>query len=559
MSSNNEPAPDIPQPLATLTFSAFSAEDQRTPSAWRLEGPLYIQDRPGQLAAVARVTAAHQGCIKSFFYDRAKDLHRIDIIIETATADALGRVADALGAGGFLAPPEGAGSPVTDVTDLGGLLRIRVMLEDVPGTLADFSSRLSNRDANVLFVEYTGGMPQGVATMALHVPSAELIPVLIEELRGAGYHFSVEWQGMDGSFKEAVGLCLVESFLLGLKETLPEERLSSLAEMMRSSTELQESLMAFRQEAGGSGESLAAAEVFSRILELGAASNSKTGPYFSLRLTGPLALTPRVSLYGLACPTGATSYLLRGEHEDLLIDTSYGLYYADARDWLRAHGFDLARVKRLALTHADTDHAGWASFLQQEHGAEVLLHPQGLGILQSENRAHGSGSKLEVLNGLYTRIINRLTEMREPERTRPYDWEKETPQEVQDHGEFRTIGTVSLEDLRLHVLESHGGHVPGQVFFFEPELGCLFSGDYLIDLQSLSDRDKTTLSLARYLVMSTNSDSRMFSREMNALKALMRGTHHALAGQGKVARVFPGHGDFYAVGEADWLEEKPRT
>jgi glyoxylase-like metal-dependent hydrolase (beta-lactamase superfamily II) len=114
------------------------------------------------------------------------------------------------------------------------------------------------------------------------------------------------------------------------------------------------------------------------------------------------------------------------------------------------------------------------------------------------------------------------------------------------------LDTVRVADLELLVLESLGGHVPAQVFLFAPDAGALFCGDYLIDLPSLSEREKSTLSLARFLMTSTNSDSRVFGREMTMLQELMRQSRARLEPVGVTARVFPGHGDFYAVADAEW-------
>jgi hypothetical protein len=109
-------------------------------------------------------------------------------------------------------------------------------------------------------------------------------------------------------------------------------------------------------------------------------------------------------------------------------------------------------------------------------------------------------------------------------------------------------------DVQLAALASLGGHVASQAFLLDPEHGLLFSGDYLIDVQSLSDRTKSTLSLARRLMTSTNIDSALFAREMAMLKTAMLEIDAGLAARGRMARVFPGHGQFYAVRDAGWEE-----
>jgi len=177
------------------------------------------------------------------------------------------------------------------------------------------------------------------------------------------------------------------------------------------------------------------------------------------------------------------------------------------------------------------------------------MHPDCQGVFTNENRAWGSGTRLLALNGAYTRLINRITDLQPPTTITPFPREPEPGATL---GGFHVAGRFQVDDLELKLLESRGGHVPGQVFPFAPEQGILFSGDYLIDVLSLSDRAKSTLTLARLLITSTNSDSRVFGAEMEALKELMRETRRRLAPAGRQARVFPGHGDYYAVDEVDW-------
>ncbi|MDY7001665.1 MAG: hypothetical protein SVS15_07790, partial [Thermodesulfobacteriota bacterium] len=65
-------------------------------------------------------------------------------------------------------------------------------------------------------------------------------------------------------------------------------------------------------------------------------------------------------------------------------------------------------------------------------------------------------------------------------------------------------------------------------------------------------RTKSTLSIARTLMTSTNNDSRIFAHEMELLKEIMTEANERLKPLGKSARIFPGHGGFYSVEEADW-------
>ncbi len=514
-----------------------------------LTGAMTLADRPGELARLASLMARHDANISRFHFNRSEDPHVAALAADIGAAETVGPLAQALREAGFLAPPP---EPETEtrVTDPAGLLTIKVSLEDQPGTLANFAALLAERRANVLYLTYDRDALPGVAETTLATDSAELVQALLQDLCAAEIHYHVAWRGEDGAVDRAIGLSEVETFLFKLRALLPPDKAQALDGLFRTSDEMREALLAFRREAGQDEASMAASETLTNILQLAAGSLSRTGAGFAMRLSGPVALTPRVSLYMLACPTGANAYLLRAEDQYLLVDTGYGLYWPDVREWLRAHGFAPERIRRAAITHPDADHAGWARPLQEEFGTTVLMHPDCAAVFAHENRAHGATTRLGPLNRAFTRLINRITDLRPPREIGAFPDRGNAPAE---RGGFPVLGVIRLADLDIETLESLGGHAAGQVMFYAPEAGALFPGDYLIDFASLSDRVKATMSIPRYLMTSTNSDSAVFGREMALLRELMARTNARLQRLGHgPARVFPGHGEFYAVDEAGW-------
>jgi glyoxylase-like metal-dependent hydrolase (beta-lactamase superfamily II) len=270
----------------------------------------------------------------------------------------------------------------------------------------------------------------------------------------------------------------------------------------------------------------------------------KLGPHFTLRCTGPLPVSPTVNLYALAPPTGSTCYLLDDGIELTAIDTGFGLYYDDWKQWLVRLGLEPSRITRVFLTHADADHAGFAGALEAEFTSRVFAHPDVERIIREGNRAAGSGSALMVLNEHFTHLVNAFTRARYPqtiEALQPIEGET---------GGLRRMTGFGVGDVRFEGLESLGGHTPGQVFYLAPKHGLLFCGDYLIDFRSLSDHDKARLSIPKYLMVSTNVNSRVFAEEMDLLQRLMMDLDERLKAEGKHARVLPGHGEPYHVDEA---------
>ena len=513
---------------------------------WLIHGGLFLPDRPGELAEVSAVIARHGGNIELFSYNRSEDPNLVTISARVQTAGRAGQLADELRARGYLGPPPQEQAQKVEITDPSGLLRMKITLQDSPGALAAYAAVLRDHQANVIYMSYDAGKSPGLAEMAMATRSPEKVSRLLSDLNDRGYHYHVEWQGGEGSsIDNVIGLSLVERFLLQLKSLLPRGRMDALEELIRSSEQLRQTLLDFKREAGESDESMAASEIFTRILQLATSSIGKTGSDFALRVTGPIELTPRVTLYALACPSGANGYLLRAGEDLTLIDSSYGLYWPDVKRCLPAYGIDPARIRQALFTHPDADHVGWAAPLETEFGTAIYLHPDARGVFEHENRAYGSGSRLTALNGYYTRLVNCFSDLRPPRTLRSF------PPATGQVGGFNILGRFEVADLELLVLESLGGHIPANVFYFAPREGLLFCADYLIDFGSLSERMKSTLSIARYLMTSTNSDSGVFGRELRQLARLMLETQSRLQKEARSAIVFPGHGDFYRVEEAE--------
>ncbi len=520
---------------------------------WRLGAALRMADRPGELAGLAAFLAGQEANIERFAYNRSDNPFVLRMEVRGPSAARAGLLADELGRQGRLEAPGSAAEQPAPITDPGGLLAIKATLEDAPGTLARLAEVFRQHRASVIHLAYDGDAAPGLAEITMAAESPQQVAALLEDLGQGGWHFHVQWQGADSAAMEAViGLSAAEQFLFRLRRILPPDRLDRLKALFESSEDMGRTLLDFRRQAGADEESMAASGVFASILHLAAASLGRTGERFSMRLAGPTAVSPRVSLYTLACPTGANGFVLRAPDEDVLVDSGFGLYWPDARDWLARHGFDPARIRRAFFTHPDADHAGWAAPLEREFGTRVHMHPDCARVFAHGNRAQGTGTRLQALNLSFTRLITRLTELDAPREIAPFT---RSPQDLPEAGGFPVLGGFAVEDVDFLVLESLGGHVAGQVFYYAPLAGLLFCGDYLIDVASLSERDKSILSVPKYLMTSTNADSRVFGREMAMLRNLMRQAQARLAPQGRTARVCSGHGWPYTVEEAGWEAE----
>jgi glyoxylase-like metal-dependent hydrolase (beta-lactamase superfamily II)/uncharacterized protein with ACT and thioredoxin-like domain len=501
-----------------------------------------LPDRPGSLAGFASAIAEAGGNISFFHYDRAADSGRVAVEAQLADQHHL----DALIASlrekqyGF---ERGERSPdEVLVTAVESILEVKVRLENKPGTLAGFARLLAERRANVIFMLYDEDIDPESADIAMATTDPQEINRLMQAINEKGYHYRVLYRGSDE--REAaniIGLNMVEKFFLRLKKLLPTSDVAEIKSLVESSKDLYRDLVQFYAEAG---KNLEAGDVFETVLTFASRSRSRTGGKFSAAAMPPLSFPGGVTLYGFRLPTSENIYILQDRDDITLIDSGHGIYYHDLKNLLQKLGMDPAKVRRIYVTHPDTDHAGASGYFEQEFGTKIFMHPGSAGVITQGNRAQGTAGALLMLNKYYTRLSSRFTECRFPSRPRYFH-----STEIGRAGAFRTIDRFDVGPLAFDILESLGGHTPGLVFYLNREFGLLFTSDYLLNVKSLTAEDKEHLGIYRYLLTSPNSDNRIYKEETAALKDLIVALDDELIVRKREAIIFPGHGEYYRAKE----------
>jgi glyoxylase-like metal-dependent hydrolase (beta-lactamase superfamily II)/uncharacterized protein with ACT and thioredoxin-like domain len=504
---------------------------------------VFLVDRPGSLAALSSLVAECGGNITFFHYDRAVHPNRVALEVEFEARDGLRHMVHRLRMESYAFREPPAEAEELRVTKLESVLEINVRLVNQPGSLAAFASLLADHGANVIYMLYDDDIETEVADIALATEDAAEVDRLLAAINERGYHYRVVYRGSEQEAVERViGLNLLEKFFLGLRRLLSQEDMEKLRGLVRESRELCNGLMHFYAEAGNN---LQRGEVFTNILTLASASVSNTGDNFHVRELPSFDFEDGTRLFPLQLPSGGNVFLFRHADELTMFDAGFGLYYADLKRYMRTRSLEPERVSRIFLSHADADHAGGAGYSAREFGAEVFAHPAAREVMQHRNRAHGTGSALTKLNRHFTRLVNEFTRCRYPEEITAFSTAPRGKA-----GAFDVIDGFCVGGLEFQVLESHGGHVPGQVFFLESERGLLFTADYILNVESLSEEEKRILSLPRYLMTSTNTNSRLFREESAALRKLASNLDAALRDKGRSLTVLPGHGDHYQPGSS---------
>ena len=505
---------------------------------------VFLQDRPGSLADLALLIAGSGGNISFFHYDRSVHSNRVVVEVLMPAQDDLESLLSSLAMNRYIFEETRVEKDDVQITSLKNILQIKVRLMNKPGTLAAFADLLKAHDANVIYMLYDEDIDPASAVIALATKDLGEIDRVLDAVNKAGYYYRVLYKGADEKEVEhIIGLKLVEKFFLRLRRLLADRDFDELKSIVDSSQELYADLIKFYEEAGNS---LDAGDVFEKILALASKSRSKAGDRFSVIEMPLLRIDERVVLYSFRLPTTENIYLFLHDDEMTMIDSGYGVYYEDIKKLMRKKLLDPSKVRRIFLTHPDADHAGTTGYFAEEFGAEVFMHYAARGVIEHNNRAYGASGRLSNLNKYYTRLINKFTDCKFPEKARYF-----SQVSIGKEGEFKIIDVFKIGNIKFQVLESHGGHIPGHVFFLSREHGLVFTSDFLINIQSLSPEDRDILSVYRYLLTNPNSDSRIFRKESDALRDVIMALDGNLKGDGKYAIIFPGHGEYYRADSVD--------
>lgn len=501
---------------------------------------VYLPDRPGALAGFASDIGEAGGNISFFHYDRSIDSSRVVVEVQFSDTRSLDKLLSSLDKDQFRFDQSRETKNDVLVTTVDSVLEIKVRLANKPGTLAAFARLLAGHNANVIYMLYDEAIDAEAADIAMATGDPREIDAILQAINEQGYHYRVVYRGSgEQEAANIIGLKMVEKFFLRLKKLLPASDIAELKSLVESSRELQQDLTQFASEAG---KNLEAGDVFETVLTFASRSRSSVGEKFKASVMGPLRFHDRVALWGFRMPTSENFYFFQDNDDLTMIDAGHGIYYDDIKKLIAKQGLDPSKVRRIYVTHPDTDHAGAAGYFERDFDTAVFMHPGSAEVMAHMNRAHGSSGGLLNLNKYYTRLSVRFTECWFPEQPHYF-----ATKVLGTRGQFRIIDRFTIGPLEFEALESHGGHTPGLVFYLNREFGLLFTSDFLLDVKSLTPEDKEHLGIYRYLLTNPNRDSRVYKEETAALREMMLDLDAELKKKGGTAFIFPGHGEYYAA------------
>ena len=518
------------------SIGVAEASNRKPEEEFLVKFEAFLEDKPGSLADFSSLIAKTGGNIGLFHYNRSIDCNRVVAEAQFKKRNTLQRFLGLLKGRDYSSHKKERDE--IEITTPESILEIRVRLVNKPGSLASFALLLREHQANVIYMFYNEGIDPEAADIALATRDPGEVNNLLSVINSEGYHYKVVYRGSDiEEVERIIGLNLVEKFFMRLQKLVNNQGVQELMTIVESSKKLSADLVCFYSEVGNHLET---ADIFESILTFASTSITKVGSNFHIRELPTLQFNENIQLFTFRPPTGGNIFVFQHGGEVTMFEAGYGLYYEDIKSLLERKGIDPGRVERIFISHNDADHIGTAGYFVEEFGTKVFMHPDGKGIIDNENRAYGANTKLSKLNKHFTMLVGKFTKCKYPEKLSFF-----STSTIGRIGAFNVVDTFTIGSLEFQVLESHGGHIPGQVFFLNREHGLFFTSDYLINIDSLLAEEREYMKLPRYLMTSTNTNSDIFKEETMSLVDVISLLDKEIRSRGKSVLIFPGHGDYY--------------
>lgn len=485
-----------------------------------------MPDEPGALHKAAEIVKRHGGNIDRIQYDKRIDPYTVFFEARCSEEDYQSMRSE-LQAIGYL----------QGKLEVPSFLKFNVVLPNRTGALFDFLNHTTAARCNIDFLDFDdrGKHPERL-TVSLTVEEAGAVDRLLEELKSV---YPLEILEYDTTGQHLDDTVFYIRFAQELRALVGEAEDAFLLRLLSDINHVAQELMNLGSDPK---------QAFSDVLRSGQGLRETSGKGFYADLQQ--VRLGKADLLCVQLPCGGNCYLLRNGAEVSMVDTGFGIYLRDLDVLMEREGWGgVGMVREVLITHGDADHSGSAGLID----AAARMHPDTLEMIRRSDRAYGSGNEGSVLAEVYTKLINLFSGFSVVERPEVYPTRGQG-----NRGEFPVLATLDLAGMRCEVLEGFGGHTTGQVFYFLPDELVLFTGDSLINFDSLTEERKDFATLAKNLMTSVNVDSVKASKERKALLRLIEDEESART-DGRKCLVCGGHGAVSVLLDGKLIRHSPMS
>ncbi|MCL1984062.1 MAG: MBL fold metallo-hydrolase, partial [Methanomassiliicoccaceae archaeon] len=466
----------------------------------------HMPDRPGAFMLSVKVISKHGGNIVRVSFNKAVDFHTLFVEVR-ADDEALEKIAKELLSIGYL-KHELNGSKV---------IVVNIKIDDEPGKLYPVLKILDRYDINISYINSNqhDGVYQNFK-MGLLIEDPQIIKNVLDDITELYPIDIIDYNGEEPNLDNTI-------FYIRMGNEI--QRMFSLSEQ-RTMEFIQESnrVLQMLQDRGEDPD-----KVFDYVLHLARFMAGHRNENFDPDIS-VIELTKNTKLHVIEPPCGSNTYILENGNDLMFIDTGFAIYAEEMMIILRRLFPDLdKRKKKILITHADVDHCGLLSVIDD---AEIIMNKKSAEGLENQyNNVADHREETGFCFG-YSRLSMIFSDYVPPDPSRFRIIGKDVPE---DHEDLIMIDKIRFGDLSLDVYEGSGGHLQGEMLFFSEEPAVMFTGDIYINVNGLTKGREEFHSLAPFLMTSVNVNSARAKRMRAAVKDL-------LDKSGKECLVCSGHG-----------------
>lgn len=470
-----------------------------------------MPDEPGALHKAAKIAKQYQANIHRIHYNRKIDANTVFFDI-TAPKKVYEKINKNLKEIGYL---QTSLKPIS-------FLKFNVYLPHRAGALFEFLNYLTSSHANIGFMDFDdkSTSPEKL-TVSLTLEESPRVNDLLNQLKS---QYRLEILEYDEQYTDLNDTIFYIVFAQKLREIIGATADEFLMKLLNDINHIVQELTRLGQDPR---------EVFDSVLLTGKILKKSSGEKFYADVQ-KIMVKESIELFCFQPPCGGNIYVLKTPNENLMIDTGYGIYHTDVQAMLQKYGLgNMDQMEKIYITHADADHSGAGGLFD----AKSYMHPGTWDVIKKANRAYGSSSQNSILEETYTKLINLFSKFRPPENVKCISKKKHGKRNI-----FPIMDRFKIGDLVFEVLESLGGHLHGQIYLLCASEGLLFTGDSLINFESLSKDRKEFNLLAKTLMTSVNVDGHIATKERGALIELVSELNKQLSDENKNCIICGGHG-----------------
>ncbi len=452
-----------------------------------------MPDKAGTFLGAAKIIAEHGGNIVRVSYNKAVDLHMLFIDIET-DEDKLCKIENDLLRMGYL------NEKITETR----VIEVSIKIPDKPGAIMPVLEIFNSYDINISYMNScANGDSNQNFRFGLLIEEPRMIKTLLDQISKVYQINIIECDCSEENLDNTVFYIRLANEMQKLLSLSTEKTIEFISESNRILQALQTD-----------GEN--ASKVFDYIRRFAYFVSSYRSENFNADIE-KFKISDNVTLYSIQPHCGSNTYILESVDELYLIDTGYAIYAGEIMNMFKNLFPDWdTRTKRVYITHADVDHCGLLSKL---NNTEIIVNKKSAESLQRQMNGLPDYREHTELHLGYSKISQIISGYTPPDVNNFKIIDRKTPEL---HDSLLLIGKMSVSDLEFLIYEGSGGHLQGEMIYVCQKAGAIFTGDILVNINEFSKERAEFNSLAPYLMKSVNVNSKKATEMRKQVIALIK-------------------------------------